>query len=75
MTVRTIDEAKKAVENKKIARSFWCGDPKCEEQVKELTGGAEIRGAKFLEVESAEGEKCLICGKDASHVVYIAKSY
>ncbi len=75
VTVRTIDEVNKAVEEKKIVRSFWCGDPRCEEKVKELTGGAEIRGTKFLEVESAEGEKCLVCGKKATHVVYIAKSY
>ncbi|MDN5358747.1 MAG: prolyl-tRNA synthetase [Candidatus Diapherotrites archaeon] len=75
VTVRTAEEARKAVENKKIARSFWCGDPECEERVKELTNGAEIRGTKFLEIEHAEGEKCLVCGREASHVVYIAKSY
>ncbi len=75
VTVRTVDEAKKIVEERKIARSFWCGDPRCEEAVKEKTGGAEIRGTKFLEVEHAEGEKCLVCGRDAHHVVYIAKSY
>ncbi|NPA76375.1 MAG: proline--tRNA ligase [Candidatus Diapherotrites archaeon] len=75
ITVRTMDEAKNAVENKKIVRAFWCGDPECERKVKEITGGAEIRGTKFLEVESADGENCLVCGKEATHVVYIAKSY
>ncbi len=75
VTVRTKDELKEAIEEKKIARSFWCGDPKCEDAVKELTGGAEIRGTKFLEIEGAEGEKCVVCGKEAHHVVYIAKSY
>jgi len=74
VTVKSLEEARRAVEEKKIARSFWCGDPRCEELVKEETGG-EIRGTKFLEIESTEGEKCIACGRDASHVVYIAKSY
>ena len=75
VTVRTQEELKNAINEKKIARSFWCGDPECEDKVKEITGGAEIRGTKFLEIEHAEGEKCVVCGREAHHVVYIAKSY
>ncbi len=74
-TAETVEGARQAISEKKMVRSFWCGDPRCEQRVKEVLEGAEIRGTKFLDLESAEGHRCLICGKDATHVVYIAKSY
>ena len=75
VTVETMEEAKKAVQERKIVRTYWCGDPKCEEHVKEELDGAEIRGTKFLEIEVPENKKCVVCGREATQVVYIAKSY
>lgn len=71
------NEVKKAVENKKIARCNFCSidkdGEKCAEKVeKELT--AFVRGVRHDKIEKTSG-KCVICGKSAKHVVYIAKSY
>jgi len=50
----------------------WCGDPKCEEKVKEDTK-ATIRCIPFdLEIDSG---RCLVCGSKASESVYFARSY
>ncbi|MDY6825748.1 MAG: proline--tRNA ligase [Bacillota bacterium] len=50
----------------------WCGDPKCEEKVKEDTK-ATIRCIPFdLETDS---NRCLVCGKKATASVYFARSY
>ncbi len=76
MTVEDMDGVKKAVEEKKIARTYWCGDEACEFGVKEETG-AEIRGTRFDVDESGEakGKKCFFCGGEANFVVYIGKSW
>jgi len=71
------NEVKKAVESKKIARCNFCSidkdGEKCAEKVeKELT--AFVRGVRYDKIEKASG-KCIVCGKSAKHVVYIAKSY
>ena len=70
-----LEEVKKIVNAKKIARAGWCGSEECELKVKDV--GAEIRGYMFLEPEVPEGKTahCVVCGKDALRVVYIAKSY
>ena len=36
------DELKKAIKDKKLARTGWCGDEKCEEMIKFETSGAKI---------------------------------
>ncbi len=70
-------EIKKALENKKIARCNFCSiekeGEKCAEIVeKEL--GAFVRGVRHDKKEKPSG-KCIICGKEANEVIYIAKSY
>ena len=74
VTLSELEQVKDAISRKKIARTFWCGNPRCEERIKEETGG-EIRGIKFGDGENADGESCVVCGKRAKHVVYVAKSY
>lgn len=69
-------EIKKLIEQGKIARVNWCSctmdGAKCAEIIeKEIQ--ASVRGTK-LNKEKAKGN-CVICGKPAKHVVYIAKSY
>jgi len=53
-------------------RAMWCGDPECEDKVKELTGVGS-RCIPF-EQENISG-KCVCCGKPAKQLVFWAKAY
>lgn len=57
-----------------FSRANWCGSAECEKNIKFETGGYEIRGTLYKKAESPTG-KCIFCGSDAKHVVYIAKAY
>lgn len=71
--VDNMDEFKKIItETPGFVKAMWCGDAECEAKVKEETG-ATIRCMPF-EQENL-GDKCFCCGKEAKHMVYIAKAY
>jgi prolyl-tRNA synthetase len=55
-------------------RANWCGSDSCEKGIKAECGGAEIRGTLYRKEETVSG-KCVHCGKDGKHVVYVAKAY
>jgi prolyl-tRNA synthetase len=66
-----------ALDNGKIARIPFCttqmeGLP-CDEEIKDRTGG-EVRGTRIDIEEKPEGV-CVACGKVATEIVYIARSY
>ncbi len=72
---KSMKDVKKILDTKGgFIRTNWCGSPKCEELVKDETGGAEIRGSLYGKDEKTFG-KCFYCGKKASDVIYIAKAY
>ncbi|MBN2230809.1 MAG: proline--tRNA ligase [Candidatus Thorarchaeota archaeon] len=66
-----------ALEKGKIARTPFCTTQmeglSCAEELKDRTGG-EIRGTRIDVDETPEGV-CVVCGKVATEVVYIARSY
>ncbi len=69
---KTLEETKKAVENKKIALAPFCKESECEELLKSKTS------AKTLWIEEKEHikqEKCIVCDKQADYFVYIGKTY
>jgi prolyl-tRNA synthetase len=73
----TIGTIEKALNHGKIARIPFCttqmdGLP-CAEEIKERTGG-ETRGTRIDVVEAPTGV-CVVCGKAATEVVYVARSY
>jgi len=77
--VSSMKELKSIIENEKIARAGFCSvekdGEKCAEVVEKETG-AKVRGRKIeLEAPSGKTSKCVICGKKAKEVVYIAKEY
>ncbi len=79
VNVKTLDELKEAIGKGLIARAPFCSIEmdgyKCAQYIKENIGG-EVRGIKFQEKETPEkGDKCIVCGKEAKYIVYIAKSY
>jgi prolyl-tRNA synthetase len=76
--VNNIEEVKKIV-GKGIARANFCSTESdgenCAEIVEKETGG-KIRGTRIDVEEKIIGTgKCIVCGKKATKVVYIAKDY
>jgi prolyl-tRNA synthetase len=68
---KNFDEFRAAVE-KGFARSYWCGNAKCEEQIKEATK-ATLRCIP-LEQPSGKGQ-CIFCGQQASELCIFGKAY
>jgi len=71
-TAKNMLELIKAIKNKKLVISEWCGNKKCEDWIKTKIKGAKIIGIN--EQDKAKG-KCVYCGENSQYVVYIAKSY
>ena len=59
-------------ENQGYIKAMWCGDDKCEEHIHEVTG-AKSRCIPFEE-EKIDG-KCVVCGKEAKHMVMWGRQY
>jgi prolyl-tRNA synthetase len=75
---KTYAELKKLIETKRgMVRAPWCSigfdGQKCADKLQE-EAAAKVRGILFGKQEKASG-KCIMCGKPAKHIVYIAKSY
>lgn len=74
---KNINEVKKIIKDGAIARCNFCSvdkdGEKCAEIIEKETG-AEVRGTRLDEKETASG-KCVICGKKANEIVYVAKAY
>jgi len=76
---KNIDDVKNIVKSGGIAKAPFCSVDKdgerCDEDLKEASGG-EVRGTLYPKAEKPlKGEKCVICGKEAQEIVYIAKAY
>src|SRR6202162_2957388 len=55
-----------------FARSYWCGDPKCEEQIKEKTKAT----LRCIPTEQPGGTgACINCGKSANEIAIFGKAY
>ncbi len=72
--VNNMHELKEASKKGGFFRGNWCGSGECEAFIKSDSGGAEIRGTLYKKNEEPFAN-CLHCGKEARHVVYIAKAY
>lgn len=68
---RDMDELTAQV-NGGYAKSMWCGEKACEDQIKELTS-ATSRNMPFD--QTPVGDTCVCCGKKAKKVMYFAKAY
>jgi prolyl-tRNA synthetase len=73
----TIGKIDAAMDKGKIARISFCTTEleglTCAEEIKDKTGG-EIRGTR-IDIEEKPDGVCLVCGKPAKDVVYVARSY
>ena len=70
-----MDEFKKIIdENQGFIKTYWCGDQECEDWIKSETA-ASIRCIPFEQEELGIEHKCVWCGKESKHMVYMAKAY
>ena len=71
---RDMDEMKDFAENRSgFVKAMWCGDPACEEEIKNATGGVSSRC--IPKNEEHLSDTCVCCGKKAEHMVYWGKAY
>ncbi len=59
-------------ENQGFIKTMWCGNEECENKIKEETG-AHSRCIPFNEEHISD--KCVVCGKDAKHMVIWGRQY
>ncbi len=73
----TYGQIEDALQKGKIARISFCTTEmeglSCGEEIKDRTGG-EIRGTR-TDIEEKPESVCVVCGKPAQSVVYVARSY
>ncbi len=69
--VKNISELKKVVGQKKIGKSQWCGNPACEENIKDKTGAKSLNSEFGRKVSG----KCFACEAEAKFITYFGKSY
>ena len=67
-----LKDMQKEIKNKKIVLAPLCNKAECEDMLKFKTGGAKV--LNILDGKKPDG-KCIVCGKKADYLVYIAKSY
>lgn len=58
--------AKIMEENPGFIKASWCGDEECEIQMKEIKG---TKSRCILNNEEMKHDKCVVCGKEAKHLV------
>ncbi|VVB75695.1 Proline--tRNA ligase [Candidatus Tiddalikarchaeum anstoanum] len=68
----TNKEVVKLLDEKKIAKVYWCGNRDCYDKISKIGEGFEAFGTS---VEKKGSGKCLSCNKEAHETLYIAKSY
>ncbi|MFH1063721.1 MAG: proline--tRNA ligase [Candidatus Woesearchaeota archaeon] len=73
--VSNFDEFMQAVNEKKFILAPFCGEPACEELIKNESGGAGSRCIPMGDEKPIDGSKCVKCGKDAKVNAYFAKAY
>ncbi len=70
----TYDELLDIAENKSgFIKAMWCGDPECEQKIKDDTNGVKSRCIPFDEEQLSD--TCVCCGKPAKHMVVWGRQY
>ncbi len=66
-----MEEIKKIIHEKKIAKVPWCENGECWDKIKEIEEGIELFGT----IPKKDEGLCIICGKNAPKKGYVAKTY
>src|SRR6267378_1094973 len=70
-TPKNFDEFRQAVEVG-FAQSYWCGDSKCEEQIKEATKAT----LRCIPIEQPSGTgSCIFCSQPSKEIAIFGKAY
>jgi len=69
----SLESLMEAIKAKKIAKACWCGDIECAEKIRKESGG-EIRGHR-IDIEEKPEHPCIICGREAEKIIYVARAY
>lgn len=72
ISVNDMIKLKKTISDKKLGVAEWCGDEKCEDNIKSETGGAKII---CINEDTKPKKNCVNCKKKSKYVIYVAKSY
>jgi len=69
---KNLDEVTKIMnENPGYVKALWCGDPDCELKMKEIRGTK----SRCIKDEEFKPGKCIVCEKEAKHMVYWGIQY
>ncbi len=72
-TARSLEELTNIADNRPgFIKAMWCGDPACEEKLKEVAG-VSSRCMPFEQEHLSD--TCVCCGKPATSMVYWGKAY
>jgi len=74
-----MDELEKYIAQGKVVKVPFCsvdsGGEACADQIKDVCH-ASVLGTKVQDAERPDKSvKCIVCGKPAKHIVYVAKTY
>jgi prolyl-tRNA synthetase family I len=72
--VKDWEHFKKAIEDKKLVKAWWCCSVECEDNIKDKANGAKSLNIPFDQPKNVKG-KCVQCNKEAVSYAYFAKSY
>ncbi len=66
-TCTSLDQVREIMDTKPgYIKTMWCGDPKCEETMKEIKG---LKARCIPEEQEHISDECICCGKKAKHMV------
>ena len=71
---KTWKEFMQGIEDGKIVNAYFCGGRRCEDLIKDKSGGAKTLN-RPLEQPSVKGKKCILCNKPAKFLFRFGKSY
>ncbi len=72
-TCKTIEEIKEIMEKGSgFIKAMWCGDEECELKMKEIKG---LKSRCIAEKEEKITDKCVVCNKEAKHLIYWGNQY
>lgn len=72
-SVKSLDEFIERINKKQgYIKAMWCGDEKCETEIKNKTG-ARSRCIPFKQENISD--KCVVCSKKAKHLVFWGRQY
>ncbi len=75
VTVTSWKEAEQQIKKGQVILAPWCTGEKCEEVIKEKTGGAKSLNAPFRQPPFKKGQACFSCAHPAKKWFYLGKSY